>query len=103
MADAVKIKDSLGRELEISEPTIEQQLDLMEALGESTSNPGYVNFASMIYLVKSIDGTPLPRVTKKEHFRRNAGLIKNEGMEAIIKYVKGKSEDVTDEIATAKN
>lgn len=93
MAETI-LTDALDRKIAIRDLNIEEQLDLMEALGENSANPGYVNFASLIYLVASIDDKPLPKPTRKEHFRRNAVLLKNEGMAALLKHVGEKAEEV---------
>ncbi|HTQ71010.1 MAG TPA: hypothetical protein VMH92_05900 [Acidocella sp.] len=105
MSEPVTLTDKLGRKIVVQEPGIEDQFDMLEAAGANSSNQAWIGLATLVFTAQSIDGAPLPRPQAKAHFKRNAALLKNEGVEAIANYfkeVKGESAQES-EIAAAKN
>jgi hypothetical protein len=105
MSEPIPLKDKLGRTIIVQEPEIEDQFDMLEAAGANSANQAWIGLATLVFTAVSIDGKPLPRPQLKEHFKRNAALLKNEGVEAIALHFKSaKTEAVhDDEIAAAKN
>lgn len=105
MSEPVTIIDKLGRKIVVQEPDIEDQFDMLEAADRNSSNQAWLGLATLVFTVVSIDDKPLPRPQLKEHFKRNAALLKNEGVEAVALHFKNaKAEQAKDaEVEAAKN
>ena len=106
MADIVVITDDLGRHLEIKTLGLADQFDLLEAAQDKAAFKSWFNMATLVFSCAAIDGVPLPTPRKPADFKKNAEILRNDGIAAIISYLKIKTapdETSHDQVETAKN
>lgn len=97
MSKNMMITDRLGRVLEVKNLTLADQFDLLEAAQNQARYEHWFSLASIVFSCCSIDGTPLPRPRKPEDFKKNATLLKDEGVEVILDYFAKNNEPSLDE------
>lgn len=78
------VTDKLGRKLEVKALSIVDQFDLLEAAQNQARYEYWFSLASIVFSCLSIDGVPLPKPRKPDDFKKNIGLLKDEGIEAIL-------------------
>ena len=106
MSDATIVTDTLGRSLEIKSLNLADQFDLLEAAQDKAAFKSWFNMATLVFSCAAIDGVPLPTPRKPADFKKNAEILKNDGIAAIISYLKIKTtsdETSSDQVETAKN
>lgn len=109
MSDTTTLTDSLGRQLEVKTLSIVDQFDLLEAARNQASYTKWFGLASLVFSCTAIDNVPLPMPTKPDDFKKNAAILKNEGLQAIARYISKKIEESEEEttsentVETAKN
>ena len=87
MAEPTIITDADGRKLELREMTPADQLDLLEAAGDSSGNAGYVRMVTVLFMVAKIDGAPVPPPTNKRQIRLHATRLGNAGLVALYAHL----------------
>ena len=110
MAEAVEttVTDSLGRVLVLKKLDLLNELDVIEAAGAASSNQRWMFLATLAATVRTIDGVPIPFPSDRKSLRSVMGLVKSEGVAAVVKAF---NEDIPDipaeagpaEADTAKN
>lgn len=98
--------DSLGRSIEIKKLTAADQFDLLEAAQNLASYEQWYGLAALVFSCVSIDGVPLPAPRKPSDFKKNAVILKDEGLAAISAWLEAGSVEATQAeitVETAKN
>lgn len=86
------VTDKLGRTLEIKDLNAMDQLDLLEAAQNHANYSKWFGLATLIFSCSMIDGVPLPAPRNPGDFRKNAMILKDEGIDAITDYFLNRSE-----------
>lgn len=86
MTNITMLTDKIGRALEVKDLTIVDQFDLLEAAQQQARYEHWFSLASMVFSCLSIDGVPLPKPRKPEDFKKNIAILKDEGMDEILKH-----------------
>ena len=87
MAEPTIITDADGRKLELREMTLADQLDLLDAAGDSSGNSGYVRMVTLLFMVAKIDGAPVPPPANKKQIRLHATRLGNAGLVALYAHL----------------
>lgn len=90
------VTDKLGRKIEMKNLTIEDQLDLLEAANGLAGNKEWFGLATLLFACVSIDGVPLPTPRKPADFKKNAAMLRAEGVNAAFNYFKEINESEID-------
>ena len=90
--DIVESKN--GMKLGVVELDPADQLDLFEACGRMSTNPGWVGLALLACSVRSINGVPEPMPATQDQVRNLARRLGHEGIAAVRKSLEGDT-DVT--------
>lgn len=96
------VTDKKGRTIVVESMTPGVMLDLIDALGDTSSNIGYVRHAVVICSVREIGGTPVPFPTNKKEVRAMAETLGSDGFVAVTKALTEMME-AEDEGASVKN
>ena len=89
------VTDKLGRAIEVKDLSIVDQFDLLEAAQQQARYEHWFSLASVVFSCLSIDGTPLPKPRKPEDFKKNIAILKDEGIESILKHLASTKEEKT--------
>lgn len=103
MADAVVIKDALGRELKIRELSVVDQMRLMRAMGRHADTETYANSVNAIAMVAEIDGVPRPVPSTQAEIDAAAIKVGKEGLAAIVVYMQELHERTMEEAEAAND
>lgn len=109
MSETVFITDSLGRSIELKKLTTADQFDLLEAARNRADYTQWFGLAALVFSCMAIDGVPLPSPRKPDDFKKNALVLKDEGIKAVANYFAEKAEAEADaktedaQLETAKN
>lgn len=93
MSNVNTVTDKLGRAIEVKSLSIVDQFDLLEAAQQQARYEHWFSLASMVFSCLSIDGTPLPKPRKPEDFKKNIAILKDEGVEAVLKHFSKVNEE----------
>lgn len=104
MSEAIVVTDAGGRKITVQPLDPADMLDLMEAVGNASSNVGYVRYAMVICAVTMVDDVPVPRASKKAEIKALARKLGNDGFSAVAKELFGDDTAAdSSEVETAKN
>lgn len=106
MTDMIVVTDSLGRKLEMKTLNLADQFDLLEAAQDKAAFKSWFNMAALVFSCAAIDNVPLPVPRKPSDFKKNAEILKNEGVIAMTSYLKAKylsDETENEQVEIAKN
>lgn len=106
MSENTRITDNLGRSLEVKHLNLADQFDLLEATQDRADYRRWFNMAVLVFSCAGIDGVPLPTPRKPSDFKKNAEILKSEGIIAITEYLRTKNllnEAENNQVETAKN
>jgi hypothetical protein len=97
--------DAQGRLISFKEMNPTDMLDLLEAAGPLSTNPGWMKMAMVIASVTDIAGTPVPTARTKDQIRNIARQLGNDGLVALNAAIFGADDEVAEKEAadTAKN
>lgn len=103
MTNPTTITDAKGRKIDVTVLGPADMLQMLEAVGDASSNAGYVRYASVVYSVSAIDGVPMPRPTQKRHILDAAARLGNEGFAAVATHLFGDAEPADGGAAALKS
>ena len=76
----------------------------MRAVGDNSTNRGYLLYASAVFSVVEIDGAPQPRPATDAQMDALGDRLGNDGLAAVHSVLYGDKSDKADPVAdTAKN
>ncbi len=85
-SEAHTVTDAKGRTLVIRRLNMMEEFDLIEAAGaENSQNARWMQYATIVACVRSIDGMPSPPFIKKQIIRNWVGRVGSEGYAAVVK------------------
>lgn len=105
MNKIIVLTDALGRTLEAKKPTLADQFDLLEAAQNKAAYEQWFGLAGLVFCCKSIDGVPLPTPKKPSDFKKNAEVLKEEGLLALTNWLQEEPTEDTEHMPldAAKN
>lgn len=99
----IKIKDKSGREITLRKPNVLAQLDLVDAIGESSSNRLYLAMVLPLIYVAAIDGIEVPPFETKREVKALWSRLGDEGLKSVNEGIEEHfTPDQKDEVESAK-
>jgi hypothetical protein len=83
----VEIDDARGRKILLRKPGALAQFRLVEAVGNSSTNQGYMAMVMPLIFVASIDGIFVPPLEQKKHVEALIVRLDDDGIAAVHKGV----------------